>query len=128
MASQGYSSPTDLEAFKLKVWAFVQQIPVGKVITYGQVAAWIGAPEGMDPVRYRAFGPRWVGGAIAACPPGVPWQRVINAQGKISLPGKAGVEQRELLEAEGVQFDPHGRVDLKRFGWDPSSAEQMKLF
>ena len=125
MVPPGYSSPTDLEAFKLRVWAVIQQVPVGKVVTYGQVAAWVGAPHGMDPGRYRAFGPRWVGGAISVCPPGVPWQRVINAQGKISLPGKGGLEQRELLEAEGVQFDDRGRVDLKRFGWDPSTAEPL---
>jgi methylated-DNA-protein-cysteine methyltransferase-like protein len=128
MVPPGYSSPTDLEAFRLKVWAVIQQVPVGMVVTYGQVAALVGAPHGMDLARYRAFGPRWVGGAISNCPPGVPWQRVINAKGKICLPGKGGLEQRALLEAEGVQFDDRGRVDLKRFGWDPSTAEQLNLF
>lgn len=128
MATPGYASPSNLEAFRLRVWAVIQQVPVGRVVTYGQVAGWVGTPEGMDPTRYRAFGPRWVGGAISACPPGVPWQRVINAQGKISLSGNGGLEQREFLEAEGVQFDKRGRVDLKRFGWDPSTSEQLNLF
>ena len=128
MASAHFSSPHDPELYKLRVWAAVQQIPPGKVTTYGQIAKLVGAPAGMAFESYRALGPRWVGGALAACPAGVPWQRVINAQGKISMPGKAGSEQRALLEAEGVQFDARGRIDLKRFGWPPPAAEQQPLF
>ncbi len=68
---------------------------------------------------YLALGPRWVGSAMARCPDDVPWQRVINAKGEISL--RPGAErQRRLLEAEGVQFDEGGRVDLARFGWRPA--------
>jgi len=48
----------------------------------------------------------------------VPWHRIVNAQGKSSLPAGAGAElQRALLEDEGVEFDLYGRIDLKRFGW-----------
>ena len=49
----------------------------------------------------------------------VPWQRVINAQGRISARAFAGSEavQRKLLEREGVKFDARDRVDLERFGW-----------
>ncbi|NJL26545.1 MAG: hypothetical protein HC897_01055 [Thermoanaerobaculia bacterium] len=49
----------------------------------------------------------------------IPWQRVINAQGEISLRAEPGCEglQRALLEAEGVVFNAAGKVDLKRFGW-----------
>ena len=55
---------------------------------------------------------------MAACPEGVPWQRVINSQGKISLRRGTGPQiQRELLEAEGIEFDERERVDLKRYGW-----------
>ncbi len=52
----------------------------------------------------------------------VPWQRVINAQGRVSLRAFAGPEdvQRKLLEREGVRFDARDRVDLQRFGWRPS--------
>jgi methylated-DNA-protein-cysteine methyltransferase-like protein len=58
---------------------------------------------------------------MAACPENVPWQRVINAQGKISLrQGSGGTRQRELLEAEGVQFDERDRVDLKQYQWEGS--------
>jgi methylated-DNA-protein-cysteine methyltransferase-like protein len=117
-----FSSPPNLHAFHAQVWDVARQIPPGKVATYGQIAGLIPPPGGMDPKAYLAFGPRWVGGAMAACPPDVPWQRVINAQGKISL--RAGAEeQRRLLEAEGVEFDERERIDLHLFGWPGPSAE-----
>ena len=50
----------------------------------------------------------------------VPWQRVINIQGRISKFGLGSVIQRQLLEEEGVVFDEHGRVDFDVFGWEPS--------
>jgi methylated-DNA-protein-cysteine methyltransferase related protein len=113
-----YSSPRDPSIFNNLVWEIVRQIPEGRVTTYGQIAAMIPPPGEMDPRSYLAFGARWVGGAMAACPEGVPWQRVINAQGKISLGrGDAKLVQRGLLEAEGVQFDERERVNLVRFGW-----------
>lgn len=82
--------------------------------TYGQIAALAGLPR-------RA---RMVGQALRSTPEGleVPWQRVVNAQGKVSSRGGLGWEegyQRHLLEEEGVVFDAHGRIDLERFGWDP---------
>src|SRR5512136_1247003 len=102
-----FSSPPDPTLFNLQGWEVVRRIPPGKVSTYGRIAAMIPLPAGMNPKDYQAFGARWVGGAMAACPEGVPWQRVINAQGKISLrPG--GYDQLKLLEAEGVVFDDKG--------------------
>ena len=117
-----FTSPPNLHDFYAQVWDVARQIPPGKVATYGQIAAIIPPPGGMDAKAYLAFGARWVGGAMAACPPDVPWQRVINAQGKISLrPGAE--EQRQLLEAEGVEFDERGRVDLKKYKWEgPDTA------
>jgi methylated-DNA-protein-cysteine methyltransferase-like protein len=117
-----FVSLRDPNVYNTLVWEIVRQIPVGKVATYGQIAAIIAPPGGMDAKAYLAFGARWVGGAMAACPPNVPWQRVINAQGKISLrPGAE--EQRRLLEAEGVEFDERGRVDFKKFKWEgPDTA------
>ena len=116
--AQRYVSPPKREEFNHKVWAIVRQIPPGKVCTYGQVASLIDPPPGMDPKSYLAFGARWVGGAMAACPQDVPWQRVINAQGKVSLrPGGGGEHQRQLLESEGVTFDEHDRVNLKTYAW-----------
>jgi len=112
-----FTSPPDLVVFNNQVWEIVCQIPTGKVATYGQIARMTLPPGGMDPKAYLAFGPRWVGGAMAACPEDVPWQRVINAQGKISLrPGTQ--DQRALLEVEGVEFDERERVDLKKYRWD----------
>lgn len=113
-----YSSPRDPSLFNAQVWEIVRQVPAGSVTTYGQIAAMIPPPPGMDERSYKAFGARWVGGAMAASPEGVPWQRVINSQGKISLGrGEAATIQRSLLEAEGIQFDERERVNLSRYGW-----------
>ena len=122
-----FTSPPNPQEFNERVWALVRQVPRGKVATYGQIALMLPAPNGVDFDSYRAFGPRWVGGAMAACPEGIPWQRVINSQGKISLrPGGGSQRQRELLEAEGVEFDERERVNLKRFGWNGPSAEWLE--
>lgn len=120
--SPQYISPPDPQFFNAKVWEIVQTIPPGRVMTYGQIAALVPLPPGMTPEDYKPFGARWVGGAMAACPPGIPWQRVINSQGKIS-PRPGAEQQRELLEAEGVEFDSRDRVDLKRYGWSPQGSQ-----
>jgi methylated-DNA-protein-cysteine methyltransferase related protein len=115
---QHFTSPPHLREYYAQVWAMVRMIPPGKVATYGQIAALIPPPGGMDPKSYNAFAPRWVGGAMANCPGEVPWQRVVNSQGKISLGRGSGAnDQKELLEAEGVQFDSRDRIDLKTYRW-----------
>ncbi len=96
-----------------RVLAVVRQIPRGQVATYGQIAQIVGGCT-----------PRMVGYCLASLEPGndVPWQRVINAQGKISPRGVGfgALLQRELLEEEGVEFSDAGRVSFRRFGWlDP---------
>lgn len=122
--AQRYVSPPKREAFNQKVWELVRQIPPGKVSTYGKIAALIPPPPGTDPKSYLAFGARWVGGAMAACPRDVPWQRVINSQGKVSLrPAGGGINQREMLESEGVIFDDRDRVDLKIYAWEGPSMD-----
>jgi methylated-DNA-protein-cysteine methyltransferase related protein len=94
-----------------RIWAAVRRIPRGRVSTYGWVAEMAGVPGAA----------RQVGYAMHALPPHttVPWHRVINAQGRVSLRagGDPRLEQRFLLEAEGVVFDAGGRVSLERFGW-----------
>jgi methylated-DNA-protein-cysteine methyltransferase-like protein len=92
----------------LAIWAAVETIPRGRVASYGQVAAAAGLPG-------RA---RMVGRALAGLAPEsrVPWQRVVNARGEVSLPGRSGELQRRLLRAEGVTFGPRGRIDMRRFG------------
>src|SRR5574341_2086521 len=99
--------PPDPSTYNSTVWAIARQIPEGKVSTYGQIASMIPAPDAVDPDQYRRLAPRWVGNAMHRCPDDVPWQRVINSEGKISLPaGSASAdEQRARLEMEGVSFD-----------------------
>lgn len=91
-----------------RIHLVVRQIPRGRVATYGQIAGIVGCNA------------RVVGYAMAATPAdhGVPWQRVINARGEISLrPGDGASRQRTLLEGEGVRFSPGGRIDLGAAGW-----------
>ena len=110
-----FTSPPNPQEFNERVWQLVRQVPRGKVATYGQIALMLPTPIGVDSESYRAFGPRWVGSAMAACPDDVPWQRVINSQGKISeRPGAD--KQRKLLEEEGIEF-VKDKVDLKKYGW-----------
>jgi methylated-DNA-protein-cysteine methyltransferase-like protein len=125
-----YPSPPNQQAYYEQVWDLVRQVPRGKVVTYGQIAQMLPPPPGVEPQEYKAFSPRWVGGAMAACPDDVPWQRVINSQGKISArPGAK--RQRQLLEEEGILF-VNDKVDLKAYVWRGSDQEdeprQASLF
>jgi methylated-DNA-protein-cysteine methyltransferase-like protein len=119
-----HSSPPDPKRYAQIVWDIVTQIPRGVVSTYGQIASMIPPPPGVEALDYVRLAPLWVGKALnavsASDEPGIPWQRVINGQGGISLPegSRAALEQRARLENEGVTFDEKGRVDLKTFGWD----------
>lgn len=89
----------------------VRRIPAGCVASYALVAAVAGLPG-------RA---RLVGRVLADAGPGVPWHRVLGAQGRIVLPASspAALEQRRRLEQEGVVF-LGARVDFARQGWRPS--------
>jgi methylated-DNA-protein-cysteine methyltransferase-like protein len=113
------------DAYYEMVWKIARLIPAGKVYTYGQIAALIPTPAGVTPEEYKAYRARWAGGAMAACPTWVPWQRVINVQGKIS-PRRGAEMQRALLEAESVAFDDKDRIDLVRFGWRGPDDEWLK--
>ena len=105
----------DSTSAQTRIYDVVCTIPRGAVATYGQVAALAG-------LERRA---RMVGQALRALAGGtdetgrdVPWHRVINAQGRISLAGTtAGEMQRQLLAAEGILLDARGRVDLARYRW-----------
>jgi methylated-DNA-protein-cysteine methyltransferase-like protein len=97
-----------------KIYAVVRRIPRGRVATYGQVAALAGIPGRARQVGYALHALR---GATA-----VPWQRVLNAAGGISLPPmRGGINQRMLLRREGVEFGASERVLLTRFQWRPRS-------
>ena len=101
-------------SFDERVWHAVSLIPYGHLATYGQVADWIGA-----------WGcARQVGWALRrlSFPSDVPWQRVVNAKGRISMSlSREGSDwmQRQLLIAEGIPVDGEGRLPLKRFLWTP---------
>jgi methylated-DNA-protein-cysteine methyltransferase-like protein len=122
-----YASPQNRAVFNQTVWQIVRQIPSGNVATYGQIAALIPPPPGMSAQDYRAWGARWVGSAMAACPEDVPWQRVVNSQGKVSLrPGGGYEDQRQLLEGEGVVFDERERIDLKHYQWAGPGVDWLR--
>lgn len=106
--------------FRAQVYQVVRAIPAGRVMTYGQIAALIPPPLGVDLRGYEHVKARWVGYAMAECPEEVPWQRVVNARGRISLRRGEGPEvQRLLLVDEGVVFGEDGRIDLARYDWEP---------
>jgi methylated-DNA-protein-cysteine methyltransferase-like protein len=117
-------SPPDPASYNEIVWLIVRQVPHGRVTTYGQVASMIPPPEDVEPPTYDRLAARWVGVAMSVCPDNVPWQRVINSQGKIS-PRPGAHRQRQLLEAEGIAFDDRDRVDLDRVGWDGPSSDWL---
>ena len=117
------TSPTSEQTARLmdQVFAVVRACPVGRVTTYGWIGKALGYPRGA----------RMIGWIMNETPEGVPAQRVINSKGELSGSwafGQRG-KMRQLLEAEGITFSDDERVDLKRYGWDPSrdlSAEELK--
>lgn len=102
-----------------RIYAVVRKIPRGRVATYGQIAAIAGLKGHAREVGYALY-------ALKSST-AVPWQRVINAQGLISLrPTTGGFSQRMLLEREGIVFDAAGRVSLRKFGWRPSASAKTR--
>lgn len=128
-------NPPNPKQFFETVWEIVLQIPEGKVSTYGQIASMIPPPNGVDPEQMTRLAPRWVGTAMRKTPKGkgIPWQRVINSQGKISFPvgSPNAEEQKNLLEMEGVEFNEKGKVNFAVVGWtgpDEAYLEAQELF
>lgn len=125
-------NPPNPDRFNALVWRIVQQIPPGVVSTYGQIASMLPTLAGATEEEAERFGPVWVGKAMNAvsgqAESAIPWQRVINSQGGISLPegSKAALEQRRRLLAEGVPFDGKGRVDLDVYGWEGPPAAWLR--
>jgi methylated-DNA-protein-cysteine methyltransferase-like protein len=104
------SAPSDFDRFVKSVWQVVRGIPRGHVLTYGEVARLAGMSRAA----------RRVSQAMRRAPRNMklPWHRVVNAQGKISIPEDSpGFQiQKTLLEEEGVVF-LNGKIDLDRFGY-----------
>ena len=97
-----------------RIYETVARIPAGKVASYGQIAELAGIPGHA----------RQVGYALHATPDdaSLPWHRVVNARGEISVPGVGGREQMKRLRREGVRFDARGRIDLRVYGWTPTAV------
>lgn len=96
-----------MDAFFEQVYDLVRQIPQGQVASYGQLARMLGRPRGA----------RLVGWAMRRCPDGLPWQRVVMADGGIAGGEFSGL-RRALLRDEGVPFLPDGRVDMAACRWN----------
>jgi methylated-DNA-protein-cysteine methyltransferase-like protein len=111
--------------YRERVYGIVRQIPAGRVMTYGQIAIILG----------EGYTPRTVGYVMHGAGEDVPWQRVINSQGKCST-GRLTIPinlQQELLAAEGVTFNAAGKCDLGLYQWfpegyEPEGEERVELF
>jgi methylated-DNA-protein-cysteine methyltransferase-like protein len=126
-----FDLPDPMPYYKV-VWDIVRQIPTHTVATYGQIASIIPPPDGIDPDDYNKLSPRWVGDAMNAVSrvdePTIPWHRVINSKGGISLPenSKSAALQRARLREEQVLLGNDERVDLGEFGWEGPSEKWLK--
>ena len=100
---QNYADNKVMSPFFKQVYSIVEQIPHGKVISYGQIARILGRPRAA----------REVGWAMRRCPEHLPWQRVVMSDGSIT--GGIYADMRKaLLEGEGVVFLADGRVDMEK--------------
>jgi methylated-DNA-protein-cysteine methyltransferase-like protein len=104
------------KGFFRQAYDLIAQIPRGRVATYGQIAAFLGDPRAA----------RTVGWALHSLPPegDIPWHRVINSQGRISLTYHPE-EQRARLEEEGMRFNEKDQIDLSTYGWEGPEEEHL---
>lgn len=109
----------DSKDYRERVYSIVKRIPKGRVMTYGQIAAILG----------EGYTPRTVGYVMhGADARRVPWQRVINSQGKCST-GRLTLPlnlQQSMLETEGIIFTKAGKCDLGTYQWHPTWAEEKQ--
>ena len=97
----------------------IQNIPKGKIFTYGRIAKLAGNPNGARQVSWLLHS--------STSKHNLPWHRVINSQGKIALKSQNGQEhQKILLEKEGVEIGPTNKIDLKKYLWEIKSLENLK--
>ena len=106
------------KAFRDRIYAYVAQIPKGRVMTYGQLAALAGSP----------YAARIVGGIAHWGDPDLPWQRVVKKDGSLAegYPGGTAGHQ-EVLEAEGVEFNDEHKLDIAKLLWHPPTPGQNSL-
>jgi len=109
--------PKSSGAVFARVHAWVAKIPRGRVATYGQLSELIDG-------RLSAVGVGW---ALRASGGKLLWHRVVNASGGLSTESESPGRQRTLLAAEGVRFEPDGKIDLGRFQWQPRVRRRRGL-
>lgn len=129
--------PPNPAIFTPLVWTIVRQVPFGTVSTYGQIASMIPPCDDIPETDFRRLAPKWVGDALNAVSYSdvdgkpvavdVPWWRIINSKGGISLPRGSNVahQQRTRLVAENITFDARGTVDLNTFGWEGPTSDWL---
>lgn len=112
--------------FYQQIYSVVKQIPQGKVTSYGRIASMLGAAGAarqvgyaMSALRYKADDPQYYD---------IPWQRVINSQGKISIKGSRfnKLKQAELLRDDGVEVSEDLSVDLEKYLWEGMSWQEIE--
>lgn len=104
--------------FTSEVISLIKSIPRGKVATYGQIAHL----TGLYPSVRRVV---WILHSSSE-KEGLPWHRVVNHKGTISLkPGKGYEKQKAMLEREGIVFDERNRIDLERFRWETDEEDMI---
>lgn len=113
MKSGGILRPSEVEpGFRERVEVLVAQIPPGRVMTYGQLAALCGSPRAA----------RIVGGIAHFGDPALPWQRVVNKQGGLAAGYPGGrAAHAEHLRAEGIQVSESHQIEIKELLWRPSN-------
>ncbi|UCG91612.1 MAG: MGMT family protein [candidate division WOR-3 bacterium] len=100
------------KSFYQRVIDIIKKVPYGKVATYGQIAAYAGNPRAARQVSYILHS--------SSGKENLPWHRVINSKGGISLRRRHGYElQKQLLKKEGIKFTKNDTVDLEKFLWLP---------
>jgi methylated-DNA-protein-cysteine methyltransferase-like protein len=105
-------SDQSVKSFYERVIHIIRSIPRGKVATYGQIAAYAGNPRASRQVAYILHS--------SAEKEHLPWHRVINRKGRVSLKPRHGYElQKQLMEDEGILFDEDDCIDLQVFQWSP---------
>jgi methylated-DNA-protein-cysteine methyltransferase-like protein len=101
-----------MQAFTIKAIDTIKQIPAGKVMTYGQIAAHAGSPRGARQVARLLHS--------MSSKHQLPWHRVVNAQGQIVIhEEEARFAQQAILEQEGIEVDARGKIDLSRYQYKP---------
>lgn len=109
-----------MQTFTEKALNVIKQIPPGKIMTYGQVAAIAGSPRAARQVTriLHSMSAKY----------NLPWHRIVNIQGQIVVPDEESrFSQRKMLQDEGVEVDQNNRIDLSRFRFDPVEKEKNKF-